>query len=180
MASGMGLGGRPKFLSFVLGKLWRAAQRGAVPVAVALGVGLLLAGEGRLAADTPTTPARMVQYTHPVYHNGVRVLWHGAWRGSQGKVARRYERPIQATAAAAPAPAPQLPAPKEFSILADPGDARASRMGKDFAAVMSASGAPGHAIVGPTSPDGLGKVLKTDIADFAIVSLDSLISSAKG
>jgi hypothetical protein len=53
-------------------------------------------------------------------------------------------------------------------------------MAKDFAAVMSASGAPGRAIVGPTSPDGLGKVLKSDIADFAIVSLDGLISSAKG
>ncbi|HEY1451823.1 MAG TPA: TAXI family TRAP transporter solute-binding subunit [Roseiarcus sp.] len=53
-------------------------------------------------------------------------------------------------------------------------------MAKDFAALMSASGAPGHAMVGPTSPDGLGKVLKTDLADFAVVSLDSLVSSAKG
>ena len=53
-------------------------------------------------------------------------------------------------------------------------------MAKDFATVMSASGAPGRAIVGSTSPNGLGKVLKTDMADFAIVSLDSLLSSAKG
>jgi len=53
-------------------------------------------------------------------------------------------------------------------------------MAKDFAAVMSANGAPGRAIVGPTSPDGLGKVLKADIADFAIVSLDSLVAGAKG
>ena len=53
-------------------------------------------------------------------------------------------------------------------------------MAKDFAAVMSVSGAPGHAIVGATSPDGLGKVLKTDLADFAVVSLDSLVSGAKG
>ena len=53
-------------------------------------------------------------------------------------------------------------------------------MAKDFAAVMTASGAPGRAIVGSTSPNGLGKVLKTDVADFAIVSLDSLLSSAKG
>jgi hypothetical protein len=89
--------------------------------------------------------------------------------------------------AAAPAPAPQttgsIPqasAPKEFSVLADPGDAGASRMAKDFAATLSASGAPGRAIVGSTSPNGLSKVVKTDIADFAIVSLDSLVSSAKG
>ncbi|HEX9169537.1 MAG TPA: TAXI family TRAP transporter solute-binding subunit [Roseiarcus sp.] len=53
-------------------------------------------------------------------------------------------------------------------------------MAKDFAAAMTASGSPGHAIAGPTSPDGLGKVLKTDLADFAIVSLDSLVSGAKG
>ena len=46
-----GLGGRPKSLPFALGKLWRAPQRGAVPVAIALGVGMLLAGEGQLAAD---------------------------------------------------------------------------------------------------------------------------------
>jgi TRAP-type uncharacterized transport system substrate-binding protein len=69
---------------------------------------------------------------------------------------------------------------KEFTVLADPGDARASRMARDFATVMSANGAPGRAIVGSTSPNGLGKVLKTEIADFAIVSLDSLLSSAKG
>jgi TRAP-type uncharacterized transport system substrate-binding protein len=53
-------------------------------------------------------------------------------------------------------------------------------MAKDFAAVMSTTGAPGRAIVGSTSPNGLGKVLKSDVADFAIVSLDSLLSGAKG
>ena len=57
---------------------------------------------------------------------------------------------------------------------------RASRMAKDFAAVMSANGAAGRAIVGSTSPNGLGKIAKTDMADFAIVSLDSLLFSAKG
>ena len=65
-------------------------------------------------------------------------------------------------------------------MLADPGDARASRMAKDFATVMSANGAPGRVIVGSTSPNGLGKALKSDLADFAIVSLDTLLSSAKG
>ena len=53
-------------------------------------------------------------------------------------------------------------------------------MAKDFAAVMTAAGAPGRTMVGPTSPDGLSKVLKTGLADFAIVSLDSLASTAKG
>jgi TRAP-type uncharacterized transport system substrate-binding protein len=126
----------------------------------------------------------MVPYAHPVFHNGVRVLWHGAWRGSQGKAGRRHAVVARAAVAPAtpppPAAVPQSPAPKEFSVLADPGDARANRMAEDFAAVMSANGAPVHAIVGQTSPDGLGKVLKTDMADFAVVSLDSLVSSARG
>jgi hypothetical protein len=144
-----------------------------------LAVAAALAG-GTVAAETKKSPYGMVPYDHPVYHNGVRVLWHGAWRGSQGKAARRNGRPTQAVAAATPVQPPQPSAPKEFSVLSDPGDLRASRMAKEFAAVMSASDAPGHAIVGPTSPDGLGRVLKTDLADFAFVSLDSLVSSAKG
>jgi len=53
-------------------------------------------------------------------------------------------------------------------------------MARDFATVMSANGAPGRAIVGSTSPNGLGKVLKSDVADFAIVSLDTLLSGVKG
>ena len=146
---------------------------------MALGVATLLAAPG-FAAESKKTPYAMVPYDHPVYHNGVRVLWHGAWRGSQGKAASRYARPVAVTAAAPAAPAVQPPAPKEFSVLADPGDVRASRMAKDFAAVMTAAGAPGRAMVGPTSPDGLSKVIKTDLADFAIVSLDSLASTAKG
>ena len=152
--------------------------------AAALGVAALLAGESHGAEKASYG---MVRYDHPVYHNGVRVLWHGAWRGSQGRGGRRYERPVVVAraaaapaASAAPAAAQQPPTSKEFSILADPGDTQANRMAKDFAAVMSANGAPGHAIVGPTSPDGLAKVLKTDLADFAIVSLDSLVASAKG
>jgi uncharacterized protein len=145
----------------------------------ALGIAVLVAGEG-LAAESKKTPYAMVPYTHPVYHNGIRLLWHGAWRDIQGRFAHRYARTAAVAAAAAPASVPQPPTPKEFSILADPGDVRASRMAKDFAAVMSASGAPGHALVGSTSPNGVGKVLKTDLADFAIVSLDSLVASAKG
>jgi TRAP-type uncharacterized transport system substrate-binding protein len=175
MTRGKRQGGRPGYSCCGLGKLGRAPRRGAAPVAVALGVGLLLAGQGRLAADTP---AGMVPYDHPVYHNGVKVLWHGAWRGSQGKAARQVAPQVAVAKPALPAPAP-TPAAKEFSILADPGDLRASRMANDFAAVMSANGASGRAIVGSTSPNGLGNVAKTDMAGFAIVSLDSLLFSAK-
>ena len=179
MASGTRQGGRPKFLWVGLGKLGRGPRGGAIRSAAVLGFAMLLASEG-LAAESKKPPSGMVSYNRPVFKNGVRVLWHGAWRGSAGKFARN-ERPAPAiTAATPPTPPPQPPAAKEFSVLADPGDVMASRMAKDFAAVMTASGAPGHVMVGPTSPDGLGKVLKTEMADFSIVSLDSLLSSAKG
>lgn len=140
---------------------------------------MLVAG-GDLAAESLKIPYGMVPYSRPVFKNGKRILWHGAWRGSLGRYARQGARAAEAKPALALAPEPQPVVAKEFTVLADPGDARASRMAKDFAGVMSASGAPGHAIVGSTSPNGLGKVLKTDMADFAIVSLDSLVSSAKG
>jgi NMT1-like family len=179
MTSGTRQGGRPIFLCFGLGKLGRRPRRGAVYAAVGLTVAMLVAG-GDLAAQSQKIPYGMVPYSRPVYKNGKRMLWHGAWRGSLSRYARQAVAPAAAKPLLALAPEPQSVAAKEFSILADPGDDRASRMARDFALVMSAGGAPGRAIVGSTSPNGLGKVLKADMADFAIVSLDSLLSSAKG
>lgn len=181
MASGTRQGGRPGFLCIGLGKRGRGPRRGAVCAAAGVGLAALLAG-GDLAAESAKIPYGMVPYTHPVFKNGKRILWHGAWRGGLGKYARRGARAAEAKPALALAPEPPtaVPAAKEFSVLADPGDARASRMARDFAAVVAASGSPGRAIVGSTSPNGLAKVLRTDMADFAIVPLDSLVSSAKG
>jgi TRAP-type uncharacterized transport system substrate-binding protein len=144
-----------------------------------LSMAMLVAGGG-LAAQSQKIPYGMVPYSRPVYKNGKRMLWHGAWRGSLSRYARQYAAPGAAKPILALAPEPQPVVAKEFAVLADPGDARAIRMARDFATVMSASGAPGRAIVGSTSPNGLGKVLKTDMAEFAIVSLDSLLSTAKG
>jgi uncharacterized protein len=175
--------GRPISLFVCLGKLGRAPRGGRLCAAAGLGLAMLVVG-GDLAAESQKIPYGMVPYSRPVYKNGKRILWHGAWRGS---ALSRYARQAVAPAAAKPilalAPEPQPAQPtagKEFTALADPGDARATRMAKDIAAVMSANGAPGRAIVGSTSPNGLGKVLKSDVADFAIVSLDSLLSTAKG
>ena len=129
----------------------------------------------------------MVRYTHPVYKNGRRVLWHGAWRG-----AGRHEKvqPAPPKAAIAQTPSPQsaptdaVPAPqsqplKPFSILADPDDLSAARMSRDFTAILNDKGAVGRAIVGSTSPTGLAKVARANMADFAIVTLDTAIASAK-
>ncbi len=121
----------------------------------------------------------MVPYAHPLIKNGKRILWHGAWRGQSGKVARESARSSPAKVVAEAKPATQPQAPREFSILADPGDTCASHMAKDFAAVLTAEGDAGRAIVGSTSPTGLAKVTKTDMADFAVATLDSLVASAR-
>ena len=139
MTSGTRQGGRPIFFYFGLGKLGRGPRRGSVCAAAGLSLAMLLAG-GDLAAQAQKIPYGMVPYGRPVYKNGKRMLWHGAWRGSAlGRYARQSVAPAAAKPILALAPEPAQPAvAKEFTVLADPGDARASRMAKDFATVMSA------------------------------------------
>ncbi len=128
----------------------------------------------------------LVHYDHPVYRNGKRVLWHGAWRGNRGHESARTAAKASIVAKTAPAmegslakSQPQSNANKPFSIIADPDDLVASRMARDYAEVLNDKGAPGRAIVGPTSPTGIAKVIRTDMADFAIVTLDTLIVGVK-
>src|SRR6202140_4113024 len=152
MTSGTRQGGRPIFLYFGLGKLGRGPLKRSVLTAATLGLSMLLAG-GDLAAQAQKIPYGMVPYGRPVYKNGKRMLWHGAWRGGAlGRYARQSVAPAAAKPLLALVPEPTQPAvAKEFTVLADPGDVRASRMAKDFATVMSADGAPGRAIIGGTS-----------------------------
>ena len=105
MASGTRQGGRPTFLRLELGKLRRGPRRGAA-CAAGLSVALLLAG-GNLAAESVKIPYGMVPYSHPVYKNGKRMLWHGAWRGSLGKYAREGAGAAAVKPALALAPEPQ-------------------------------------------------------------------------
>ncbi len=76
------------------------------------------------------------------------------------------------------AAAPSAPL-KPFSIVADPGDLVASRMAREFVEVLGDQGDQGRAIVGSTAPTGVAKVMRTDMADFAIVTLDSLAVSVR-
>src|SRR5271163_585972 len=45
-------------------------------------------------------PSGMVPYDHPVYRNGKRILWHGAWR------ARGAKTPVATVGRAIPTPPP--------------------------------------------------------------------------
>ncbi len=85
-------------------------------------------------------------------------------------------RPGAAATAEVAAPSAAL---KPFAIVADPGDLVASRMAREFVEVLTDQGAQGRAIVGSTAPTGVAKVMRSDMADFAIVTLDSLAVSIK-
>ncbi len=126
------------------------------------------------AVGDPATPAGMVPYDHPVFHNGRRVLWHGAWRAMGGK---KGEAPAAAPIKGAPSAAANPPASpsSEYSILVDTDDPSAVRMAGELVAALRADGAQGRVVVGRTSPTALAKAVQNDGADLAIAPLDALI-----
>ncbi len=173
---------------------WTRAAIAARPHACAwlFAVASALAATGFGVVAAGATSQGMVRYDHPVYRNGKRVLWHGAWRGSAG---RNYVRAAPAKAAPATAAAGAAAGvgasaltgasavaaetPKPFSVIVDPGDQVASRMAREFVDVANSQGEQGRVIVGSTAPTGIAKVMRTDMADFAVVTLDSLAVSVK-
>ncbi|MGA2044848.1 MAG: TAXI family TRAP transporter solute-binding subunit [Roseiarcus sp.] len=133
------------------------------------------------ATEVPPPPAEhpskhrrfgMVRYDKPVYRNGVRVLWHGAWR----------EEPDGRGEAANPAPArPGAPAAgRELMVLADGADASATRMAGELASALQGAGLRAKPIAGKTSPAALDKAVSGDLADLAIAPMDALGDSAGG
>jgi TRAP-type uncharacterized transport system substrate-binding protein len=120
-------------------------------------------------APTPRSGG-MVRYDKPVFHNGHRVLWHGAWRGGGGTP--------MAGAAKSASPAAAATKPHDFVILADGADASAMRMAAEFADAVQSDGAHVKAVPGKTSAAALDKAVSGDAADLAIVSADALADKA--
>jgi len=152
-----------------------------------------------LAAYADDTPSGMVRYTHPVYHKGHLVLWHGTWRaGGAAKKGEAADSPVangaSVVAEAKPdvakpdtakpdAAKPDAAKPAEFSILVDADDPSASRLAAEFIAALQMSGAKGRVVSGHASPAALAKAVQTDDADLAIAPMDALIendSATKG
>jgi len=140
----------------------------------------------------------MVPYDHPVFHNGVRVLWHGAWRTEDGKTGDKSAPAVAAPLKIAPGVAAKpaavapiknspsvaaqpatTPGASEYSILADAEDSCATRLAGEFVAALQADGAKGRVIAGPTSPTALAQAVKSDAADLAIAPMDTLIDADK-
>jgi uncharacterized protein len=112
----------------------------------------------------------MIRYARPVFHNGHRVLWHGAWRGSETAAKQEPARAESAPAAGA----------GDILVLADGADASATRMATEFAQAMQGSGLHVKAVEGKTSIGALNKAVNGDSADLAIVPMDALAISSNG
>jgi TRAP-type uncharacterized transport system substrate-binding protein len=123
----------------------------------------------------------MVAYDHPVFHNGRRVLWRGAWRIKEPERGAPLDltTPAASKAAAAVAAAPRPPPPGDYSILFDADDPCAARLAGELVAALQAKGMNGRAIAGRTSPTALAAAVKGDAADLAVVPMDALLGDDK-
>jgi len=120
----------------------------------------------------------LVPYDHPVYRNGKRMLWHGAWRAAGAKTRVAAVEP--AKPASTPEPKPPVSAPdREIIVVAEAQDDCATRMAGELVATLRAAGLKAHATAGATSPDALAKAVVGDSADLAIAPMDALLVDDK-
>jgi NMT1-like family len=144
--------------------------------------GLLIVAAPLAAHADPSPPAGMVLYNHPVFHNGHRVLWRGAWRGHGGGKAEETTStatPPQPKNVTSVAPQSPVSSPAEYSIIADADDVCATRLANEFVAALQADGMKGRVIAGRTSPAAIAKAVAGDSADLAIAPMDVLIGNEK-
>ena len=109
----------------------------------------------------------MVRYDKPIFHNGHRVLWHGAWRDGVSSGESASAKPVGSAK------------PRDLLILADRADASATRMADELASAMQIGGEPVRAVSGDASATALDKAVNADSADLAIVAMDGLLDSRK-
>jgi TRAP-type uncharacterized transport system substrate-binding protein len=114
----------------------------------------------------------MVRYDRPVFHNGRRVLWHGAWRGGARAIATGPAPARSEANASTPL------ASRDVLVLADGADGSATRMAAEFAQAMQSGGFHVKVVAGKTSAAALDKAVGGDSADLAIVPLDTLAGNS--
>ena len=145
--------------------------------------GVALAGLFALAPISTwavNAPSGMVPYEHPIYRNGKKILWHGAWR------ARGAKTPVATVEHAIPTPPPEPavkpPAPpseREITVIAEAQDDCASRMAGELVSTLRAAGLKARAVAGATSPKALALAVIGDTADLAIAPMDALLADDK-
>jgi hypothetical protein len=131
-----------------------------------------------ISARAEHAPRGLVPYDHPVYRNGKRMLWHGAWRAAGSKARVAAVEPARP----APAPVPKPPVSateRDIIVIAEAQDDCASRMAGELVSTLRAAGLKAHATAGATSPDALAKAVIADTADLAIAPMDALLADEK-
>ena len=114
-------------------------------------------------------------YDHPVYRNGKRMLWHGAWRAAGART--RIAAADRADPAPTPAPKPtSSSADREITVIAEAQDDCATRMAGELVSTLRAAGLTARAAAGATSPNALAKAVAGDTADLAIAPMDALLA----
>lgn len=140
-----------------------------------------------VGARAQTAPPGMVAYDHPVYHNGVRVLWHGIGKGelAKGGASSAVAKTVAASASTAKPDAgtyaqTSKPLPTyEVTVFSDGDDACAFRLSGDIVAALKAAGLHARPTVGRTAAHFLAKLAGNDAADFVIAPVDALVEDPK-
>jgi hypothetical protein len=132
------------------------------------------------ASQSPARAETMIRYERPVFHNGHRVLYHGAWRSHGHAKAKADEADDDKSDDKAVAKsAPAASSAHEYIVLVDPDDATSLRMATELVNSAAAAGLKARAWAGKTSPDALAKFAATDGGDFAVAPIDVLAVDPK-
>lgn len=147
---------------------WRSCVYWSSALALALGL------SGGEAGAQP-----MVRYAHPVWHNGHKVLFHGAWRGgahTRKKAAADDDDSDEADSKPAKA---GYSSAHEFIVLVDTEDATSTRMATELVNAAKAAGLKARAWAGKTSPGAVARFVEADGGDFAVMPIDVIAADPK-
>ena len=129
----------------------------------------------------PAGAEQMIRYNRPVFHNGHRVLYHGAWRAGE-KTARAKSKSADSDdddeADSKPAK-PGLSSPHEFIVFVDTDDSTALRMATELVGAAKGAGLKARAWAGKTSPNAIANLVVADGGDFVVTAIDVLAADPK-
>src|SRR5947209_12804173 len=135
--------------------------------AVALAAGLACFAGGAQAE-------KVVHYGKPVWHNGHRVLYHGAWRGGAAAHAKAKSASDDDDGEDSKPAKKKIASNHEFIVLVDTDDATSLRMATELVNAAKAAGLKSRAWAGKTSPGAVAKAVESDGGDFAVAAIDVL------
>ena len=125
----------------------------------------------------------MVRYEHPVWHNGHKVLYHGAWRGHAGaavhaRKSKSDEADDDSEDDAKPGKSTYA-STHEFIVLVDTDDSTSLRMATELVNAAKAAGLQARAWAGKSSPAAVASFVEKDGGDFIVTAIDVMAADPK-